>query len=78
MLKALEILRDQYHVELERAELELNLLLTQAGVIPDHTCYMDSVDKLVGHVEAAQSKLQVLDGLLAEKQKGNGDDPDPE
>jgi|TARA_B100001057_G_scaffold440543_1_gene474522 hypothetical protein len=50
----------KYEAEIADADVKIQILLTTARIIPEHTDITGEIDKLLGKIEAAESKMAIL------------------
>ena len=53
-------LTKKYEAEIADANTKISLLLTSSWIIPEHIDITGEVDKLLGKIEAAESKMAIL------------------
>tara|TARA_R100000664_G_scaffold2415_1_gene6048 strand:- start:256 stop:486 length:231 start_codon:yes stop_codon:yes gene_type:complete len=50
----------KYESEIADANAKITIMLTQARIIPEHTDITGEIDKELGRIEAAESKMAIL------------------
>ena len=50
----------KYEAEIADADVKIQILLTTARIIPEHIDITGEIDKLLGKIEAAESKMAIL------------------
>ena len=50
----------KYESEIADANAKITIMLTQARIIPEHTDITGEIDKELGRIEAAESKMAIV------------------
>tara|TARA_R100001443_G_C3313823_1_gene168402 strand:+ start:131 stop:361 length:231 start_codon:yes stop_codon:yes gene_type:complete len=50
----------KYESEIADANAKITIMLTQTRIIPEHTDITGEIDKELGRIEAAESKMAIL------------------
>ena len=50
----------KYESEIADANAKITIMLTQARIIPEHTDITGEIEKELGRIEAAESKMAIL------------------
>ena len=50
----------KYESEIEDSHTKMDLMMKRPGIIPEHTDISGEIDKLLGKIEDAESKLSIL------------------
>jgi len=60
----------KYEAEIADANAKVTIMLTDPRIIPEHTDVTGEIDKELGRIEAAESKMSILQQLYG-KNKAN-------
>ena len=61
--KLFRALLKRYEAEIADANAKITILMTSSRIIPEHVDITGEVDKLLGKIEDAQSKMAILKRL---------------
>ena len=50
----------KYQADIADADVKIQILLTKARIIPEHVDITGEIDKLLGKIEEAESKMAIL------------------
>tara|TARA_Y100000593_G_scaffold61356_1_gene113597 strand:+ start:313 stop:522 length:210 start_codon:yes stop_codon:yes gene_type:complete len=50
----------RYEAEIADATTKISIMMTESRIIPEHIDITGEIDKLLGKIEAAQSKMAIL------------------
>ena len=50
----------KYEAEIADANTKISIMMTESRIIPEHTDITGEIDKQLGRIEAAQSKMAIL------------------
>ena len=51
---------EKYEAEIADANTKISIMMTESRIIPEHTDITGEIDKQLGRIEAAQSKMAIL------------------